>query len=101
MILSFAILGSKTIVSFSFINLFPGPTFAMRCSTSFTYGIYNEDGDSADGEITKFDAKHEDFPINMSHEDFLVRFPEDANEKEKMLILGAAFMLNFMYFEIT
>ena len=73
----------------------------MRCSTSFTYGIYNEDGDSADGEITKFDAKHEDFPINMSHEDFLVRFPEDANEKEKMLILGAAFMLNFMYFEIT
>ena len=78
-----------------------GPTCALRCSTSLTYGVYPVDGDGADGEISKFDAKAEDLPIDMSHEDFLVKLPEEATEKEKMLVLGAAFLLNFMYFEIT
>ncbi|XP_075248072.1 phospholipid scramblase 2-like [Convolutriloba macropyga] len=79
-----------------------GPTFAFRCSTSLLYGIYAEESDGAEGEIQKYNNPVlEEYPLNMSHEDFMIRFPEEATEKEKMLIIGAAFQLNFMYFEIT
>ena len=78
-----------------------GPSCAIRCTTEMTFGLYPEEEETPDGEISKFDAMVEDLPLDMSHEDFLIRFPEDATEKEKMLILGAGFLLNFMYFEIT
>ncbi|XP_053638581.1 phospholipid scramblase 1-like [Cherax quadricarinatus] len=75
-----------------------GPCCAVGCGSDVVFKVLTDDGSSEVGEIVKVwrgwcaEALTDD-------ENFKVTFPVDLEVQIKALLLGAAFLIDFLYFE--
>ncbi|XP_062620385.1 phospholipid scramblase 1-like [Saccostrea cucullata] len=78
-----------------------GPCCIFRCCTEISFEIWDKIGEEKLGSINKkWEGEQED-GINVDHEYFDINFPEKMNSIEKMLIIGGAFLIDYMYFEMS
>ncbi|KAI3382680.1 hypothetical protein SNEBB_003903 [Seison nebaliae] len=73
-----------------------------RCATDIEIYIYSPTYQQLVGLIAKhWKQFNPDIEFNQDHENFEIVFPMKSNKEDKALILGAAFLLNFMIFEMS
>ncbi|CAH1781338.1 unnamed protein product [Owenia fusiformis] len=77
-----------------------GPCCPCRCCQELIFDIYDKEGEKCMGYILKTWQGYNP-ETNMDHENFEVRFPMGISAKDKALLLGAAYLVNFMYFEMS
>ncbi|XP_077987657.1 phospholipid scramblase 1-like [Glandiceps talaboti] len=75
------------------------PACPCRCYDDSLFPIIDDEDDEV-GNIRKQWGGKKRY-ANMDHENFNITFPEGADIKTKATILGGAFLINFMYFEMT
>ncbi|XP_072944272.1 phospholipid scramblase 2-like isoform X2 [Epargyreus clarus] len=75
-----------------------GPICTCSCLSDVDFDIYSKDGSMEVGKITK---QWSGFLREMftDADNFGVRFPMDLDVKVKALLLGATFLIDFMFFE--
>ncbi|XP_033759916.1 phospholipid scramblase 2-like [Pecten maximus] len=78
-----------------------GPACSCRCAAESTLEIIDKTGEEIIGHINKKWEGNRDDGINMDHEYFDIHFPEKMDSIEKMLVVGGAFLMNYMYFEMS
>ncbi|XP_063426037.1 phospholipid scramblase 3-like [Mytilus galloprovincialis] len=83
------------------VALIKGPNCVCRCSTEASFKIYDKTGEDVIGSINKKWEGERDDNLNVDHEYFEIHFPEKMDNIDKMLVLGGAFLINYMYFEMS
>lgn len=78
-----------------------GPYCPCRCCAEISFTIYNKTGERKVGRIQKKWGGERTDNINVDHEYFDVTFPGKLDIVDKALIIGAAFLISFMYFEMS
>ncbi|RDD36442.1 Phospholipid scramblase 2 [Trichoplax sp. H2] len=75
-----------------------GPCWLCSCLTDIDFDILTSDGETVIGKITKQwpGLWRETFTLA---DNFGIRFPVDLDVKIKATLLGAVFLMDFMYFE--
>ncbi|XP_022088144.1 phospholipid scramblase 3-like [Acanthaster planci] len=70
-----------------------------RCETDLEIQVWKI-SDGRSGLIRKqWGGRKQD--INMDHETFIIEFPPECDTESKILLIGAAFLMDFMFFEMT
>ncbi|XP_077870420.1 phospholipid scramblase 2-like [Saccoglossus kowalevskii] len=75
------------------------PACPCRCYTDLFFPIEDDQGEEVGMIRKQWGGKK--LYANMDHENYVIEFPEDADIKMKAIILGGAFLVNYMYFEMT
>ncbi|XP_045201851.2 phospholipid scramblase 3-like [Mercenaria mercenaria] len=78
-----------------------GPCCPCRCATEIYFQILNKTGERQIGRVQKKWGGDRTDNINVDHEYFDVTFPAKLDSVDKGLILGAAFLVNCMYLEMS
>ncbi|XP_052216048.1 phospholipid scramblase 3-like [Dreissena polymorpha] len=78
-----------------------GPCCPCRCATELFFQILNKTGERQLGRIQKKWGGDRTDNVNVDHEYFDVTFPPKLDGVDKALIIGAAFLVNFMYLEMS
>ncbi|WAR28132.1 PLS3-like protein [Mya arenaria] len=72
-----------------------------RCATEIYFQVFNKTGERQIGRIQKKWGGDRGDNVNVDHEYFDVTFPPKLDSVDKALILGAAFLVNVMYMEMS
>ncbi|CAH1245351.1 PLSCR1 [Branchiostoma lanceolatum] len=78
-----------------------GPACPCRCFSNMEFKILSlEEDKKAVGSIAKRWGGPQD-KYNMDHENFEIEFPYEVDVRMKAVLLGACFLVNYMYFEMS
>uniref|UniRef100_A0A8C6UCZ6 Phospholipid scramblase n=1 Tax=Neogobius melanostomus TaxID=47308 RepID=A0A8C6UCZ6_9GOBI len=75
-----------------------GPCCAYRCSSDVVFQVLSRDEENLVGQISKQWAGFLQEALTDA-DNFGISFPMDLNVRVKALLLGAVFLIDFMYFE--
>ncbi|XP_045591234.1 phospholipid scramblase 2 [Procambarus clarkii] len=85
-------------VSGDTVFIIQGPVCTMSCGSDVVFKILSEDGSDQVGNITKL-WRGCCSEVLTDAENFSITFPMELEVRIKALLVGAAFLIDFMYFE--